>query len=135
MTLGNWTPNTQDNGKTLDIDKDLLLKFISLSQNQLLDNLDQQLSKGEIQQQAALMQLDQDRWVQASNQLEQTQIELLMRFFTKAEQLPGWEAGDHSPVIWLGKVLKKRKIGISKELSLWIKNNSDNRFLPHGSLL
>ena len=63
------------------------------------------------------------------------EIEHLMRFFTIAEQLPGWHAADNSPVIWLGKLLKQRGVGINKELVLWIKENSDNRFLPHGPLI
>ncbi len=59
----------------------------------------------------------------------------LVRFFTLAEmQLSGWEAGAESPVIWIVKTLRRRKSPPSKDLLLWIKANSDNRFIPNGAL-
>ncbi|WP_101759989.1 hypothetical protein [Oceanicoccus sp. KOV_DT_Chl] len=81
------------------------------------------------------MQQRKADWFHVASTLSDEQLQHLMRFFTVAESLPGWEAGDNSPVIWLGKVLKQRGTGISRELVLWIKANSSNQFLPHGALL
>ena len=81
------------------------------------------------------MQLDKEQWFDAARTFNDDEIVHLMRFFTVAEQLPGWEAGANSPVVWLGKILKQRGTGIDRELVLWIKAHSDNQFLPHGALL
>lgn len=134
MSLGSWDPDAEQAKSTLTPDEPLLRRYIALSQQQQLDDLANQLDSNEQQSHAALMQLDKSQWFAAGESLSEQDIEALMRFFTKAEQLPGWEAGANSPVIWLGKILKQRGHGISKDLALWIKANSDNRFLPHGAL-
>ncbi len=59
----------------------------------------------------------------------------LIKFFTVAEMTySGWKAGKKSPVIYLVKILKGRAV-FCDELRKWVKNNSDNRYLPHGSVL
>ncbi|MEE8058973.1 MAG: hypothetical protein V3T17_14225 [Pseudomonadales bacterium] len=135
MSLGSWDPNTEQAKHDLQVDQDLLKRFIAISLNDQLDQLDTQLSGTEQQAQASLMQLNKKNWGSIAKPFSDNDIEHLMRFFTVAEKLPGWEAGANSPVIWLGKVLKKRGTGINRELVLWIKANSDNQFLPHGPLL
>ena len=40
-----------------------------------------------------------------------------------------------SPVIWLCRELKKRGAFPDPELIQWIKENTDNKFLPYGNLL
>ncbi|MCY3884599.1 MAG: hypothetical protein OXG24_06725 [Gammaproteobacteria bacterium] len=50
------------------------------------------------------------------------------------EKYSGFECGSKSPVISLARVLRKRGTYPS-ELSNWIKEHSNNRFLPHGSLM
>jgi len=135
MSLGSWDPAHPQSTQAFTIDDALLKRFISFAHQGQLDNLAERLTAAEIQQQAALMSQAHDDWLKVVSTYPQQDIEALMKFFTKAEQLPGWDAGDRSPVISLGKVLKTRKIGISKELTLWIKSHSRNRFLPHGSLI
>lgn len=135
MSLGSWDPKAAQAETDFKIDPKILLRFIEISQQQQLDNLDQLLSAEEKQTQAALMQQDKSHWFSAAHPLSDEALIDLMRFFTLAEKLPGWESGDKSPVIWLGKVLKKRGTGINRDLVLWIKSNSNNQFLPHGSLL
>lgn len=134
MTIGSWNPEIQTNSDQLEIDLPLLQRFISISSENRLDQLEASLSADERQQYAGLMRLDKDKWSIADT-LDDEDIEHLMRFFTVAEKLPGWEGEAQSPVIWLGKILKQRGTGINKELLQWIKSNSDNRFLPHGPLL
>lgn len=135
MSLGNWDPNTQQQKVNFSIDPMKLQRFITLNRENALDNLAEAFSVKEVQEQSQLMHVGKDAWFCAAETLNDTEIIDLIRFFTLAEKLPGWEAGADSPVIWLAKVLKKRGIGINKDLLLWIKTNSNNRFLPHGSLL
>ena len=73
-------------------------------------------------------------WGDAATTLTDEQIVELIRLYTQAESLPGWEAGAASPVIPLAKTLKSRGV-YPAELTRWIKANSDNRFLPYGSLM
>ncbi len=84
---------------------------------------------------AGLMTAPAERWQQAVEALSSEQIESLIRFLTLAEEaIGGWQAGDKSPVIALVKVLKSRG-SYDRSLTRWIKANSGNRFLPHGSLM
>ena len=84
---------------------------------------------------ASLMSQAPDMWKDAGAKLTAQQVELLIRFFTLAEEgVSGWQAGAKSPVIPLVKVLKARG-EYQRELTQWIKANSSNRFLPHGSLM
>lgn len=135
MSLGNWDPATDQAKHSVTIEAAMLKRFISISQQDLLEQLDSQLSSQELQLQADIMQLDKDIWTSLAQSFSDDELMHLMRFFTVAEKLSGWEAGANSPVIWLGKVLKKRGTGINRELTLWIKANSDNQFIPHGALL
>jgi len=84
---------------------------------------------------AGLMTARAQSWQEAVEPLGSEQIESLIRFFTLAEEaIGGWQAGDKSPVITLVKVLKSRG-SYDRALTRWIKANSGNRFLPHGSLM
>ena len=83
----------------------------------------------------SLMQLPRQTWEQAISNLEEDEIHALMRFFTIAEmQLPDWHGGDHSPVIWLCTALRERGHPPSRETLLWIRQHSDNRYLPFGNV-
>lgn len=74
-------------------------------------------------------------WTQLAQQLEQEQIIDLIRLFTLAEAaFPAWEAGARSPVVPLVALLKSRE-AYPDDLTRWIKANTSNRFLPHGSLM
>ena len=134
MTLGSWDPETQQAKSSVTPDAATLQRYIRLSRSGKLDALGIELDDREKQVNAGLMHVDREQWFAEAETLSDDEIEQLMRFFTKAEQLPGWEAGAASPVIWLGKVLKQRGTGISRELQMWIREHSDNRYLPHGPL-
>ena len=134
MSVGAWDPN-QATGDGFNIDMAILERFISLSENDQLDNLTQQLDDELINRQASLMKQEKNRWVETAAQLSSEQILHLIRFFTLAEmQLSGWEAGSESPVIWLTKILRQRKQPLDRDMLLWIRANSDNRFIPNGAL-
>jgi hypothetical protein len=74
-------------------------------------------------------------WAAAVGPLADAEIIALIRVFTRGERdLPGWEAGAKSPVVPMVRELKKRG-RFDPSLSAWIKANTNNRFLPHGSLM
>lgn len=74
-------------------------------------------------------------WAAAGEGLDDDRVVALIRLFTRAEAaLSGWEAGDASPVVPLAAVLKRRG-RYPRELTAWIRANSDNRFLPYGNLM
>lgn len=74
-------------------------------------------------------------WAKASEALDSERIIALIRLFSLAEAaFPGWKGGDRSPVIALAAALKRRG-AFPAGLTAWIRANSDNRFLPYGSLL
>lgn len=134
MSLGNWDPDTAQANSQFKVDGEILGRYISISQRQQLDQVSSLIPAAEQQVQAALMQLSHQHWLTIAPDYSEDEIVHLMRFFTVAEKLPGWEAGENSPVIWLGKILKQRGVTIDRDLVVWIKANSDNRFLPHGPL-
>lgn len=133
MSVNTWQP--EPTTTDFAIDQQPLRQFIELSkQDQLLD-LNNQLPAETIATQAPLMTLDKASWQEAVASLSDDDLIHLVRFFTLAEQqLSGWEAQEKSPVIWLVKTLRQRKSPPSKDLLLWIKQHSDNRFLPNGAL-
>ncbi len=77
---------------------------------------------------------DKRAWAQAES-LAPAELERLIRFFTLAEQQwVGWEAGKRSSVIALVAILKS-KSAFEPALRRWIKQHSDNRYLPYGAAL
>jgi len=74
-------------------------------------------------------------WAKAAQALDDDRILALIRFFTRGEMaFAGWKGGDRSPVIVLAAELKRRGT-FPADLTRWIRANSDNRFLPYGSLM
>lgn len=74
-------------------------------------------------------------WANAARALDDQRIVALIRFFTRGERAhAGWKGGDRSPVIALAAELKRRGT-FPSDLTRWIRANSDNRFLPYGSLM
>ncbi len=91
-------------------------------------------SPEEIQHLAPLMRCQRDEWSAAAESLNDEQLVCLVRLFTLAEALPGWQAGERSPVIGLMAELRSRN-AVPADLGAWIRSNTENRFLPWGSLL
>ncbi|MEE8077882.1 MAG: hypothetical protein V3T18_02705, partial [Pseudomonadales bacterium] len=74
-------------------------------------------------------------WGSAAENLTSGQVVSLIRLFTLAEtRFANWEAGANSPVVVLARLLKTRD-AYPADLTGWIKANTENRFLPYGSLL
>ena len=74
-------------------------------------------------------------WAERADALSDEQLVALIRVFTVGERdHSSWLAGDKSAVIALVRALKSRG-AFDTELSRWIKAHTDNKFLPHGSLM
>lgn len=104
----------------------------------LADRLDQPglgLDTNAVRRTTAVARHGNVDWAAAAGTLSDADLIALIRVFTKGEkEVSGWEAGAKSPVILLVRELKKRGT-YPAELTSWIKANSENRFLPHGSLM
>ena len=80
--------------------------------------------------------LPAERWEPVMLELTPDELVHLMQLFTLAEQhLPGCEAGDQSPVIVAFRLYRKAIGQPDRDLTRWIKANTDNRFLPYGPVL
>lgn len=91
-------------------------------------------SAEELEDLAPLMRCQKDEWSAAAARLKDDQLVRLVRLLTLAERLPGWQARERSPVIALMAELRLRN-AVPVDLGPWIRSNTDNRFLPWGSLL
>ena len=74
------------------------------------------------------------QWLEEAIQWQPEQVWGLIRFFTLAEAQLDWQGGAESPVIPLAKSLRQRKTPLSRDQLLWIREHSDNRYLPYGPL-
>lgn len=135
MAIGSWEPPSTTPAEGPHIDRSQLTLFIDLAQNEQLEELATRLDVKTLRTQASLMKLDESAWRAEAANWSDEELWQLIRFFTVAEGLPGWEAGDQSPVIWLNRALKQRGKPLDQMALRWIKAHSRNRFLPNGSLL
>lgn len=127
MSIDVWEPKE----KSL-ISRNLLYQISDAFRVNRLDS--DFFSEDFIKDNADLMQQTQESF-DIVNRFPDDVIIDLIKFFTLAEMAySGWKAGEKSPVIYLVKILKGRAV-FCDELRKWIKNNSDNRYLPHGSVL
>ncbi len=134
--IGTWNPNQKQAETQQAINQAALKQFINISKENKLDELNQQLSSSEIIQHQPLMKTHKHAWLDAAQPLTTEELVYLVKFFTVAEmQLSGWEAGSKSPVIWICRALKTRNAFPDSKLTAWIKNHTDNKFLPYGNIL
>ena len=136
MTLGSWNPEDGSESLVYLIDPDVLTQcsaFAAIGNWTTLPAREKASLPGNASQ---MMKLDSTQWHPLLDNLDEATLLNLARFFTVAEQqLPHWHGGDKSPVIWIARTLKKRGTPLSRDMVLWIKGNSDNRFLPNGPIL
>lgn len=134
MTIGSWDPTVADDAAPITLAPALLERLAGFSRDGALANLADTLTDGEKQSLAALMRIDHGAWHSACEHLDSEQLLHLIRFFAVAENLPGWEAGDTSPVIPLAKILRQRGERLDRDMLLWLREVNQNRFLPYGPL-
>ena len=133
MSVEEWRPVQKI---TIDLAK--LRQYAAIASNFDGSNVAASLPVENISTDSFLMSAAAADWAQA-DELNSDDISNLIRFFALAEmQLPGWEAGKSSPVIYLFKLLRKKTdvdAEALKALRSWIKTNSDNRYLPNGAVI
>ncbi len=136
MTIDSWDPDAGQKAAPFSLNEEQLALLLSISRNGQSDNLANALNADQQNTLRPAMKQERQFWLDVAEQLSSNDIVDLIRFFTLAEmQLTGWQAGERSPVIGLVKALRKRGDAPEKTLLQWIKDNSDNRYLPNGPLL
>ncbi|WP_299580258.1 hypothetical protein [uncultured Microbulbifer sp.] len=134
MSVGAWEPQVggQQEENHREFDRDQLQRLISAA---LSDNALSGALKEEDLNSSQLIRLPAQQWLEESQHWNNEQLWQLIRFFTIAEmELPGWDAGAESAVIPLAKELRKRKAPLQREQLLWLRQHSNNRYLPYGPL-
>ncbi len=136
MSVGSWTPDNEQSAADYLPEEKTLREFVKLAREESLEQMAEHLSNSTLENESAVMHLSLDQWKSLTEVFESQELYFLIQFFTRAEMiLPGWEAGADSPVIWINKILRQRKSPLSKEQLLWIKTNSNNKFIPNGALM
>ncbi|MCO1333236.1 hypothetical protein MO867_02675 [Microbulbifer sp. OS29] len=134
MSVGAWEPQVggPQNETKEGFNREQLLRLITIAES---DTPFIESVKNEDKQASKLIRLPSQRWIDESDNWSSDQIWQLIRFFTQAEmKLPGWDAGAESAVIPLSKVLRQRSVPLTKDQLLWIRQHSNNRYLPYGPL-
>lgn len=127
MTIGNWEPNAPKTPLTM---KHITAALEFSSAETFPTNPPEQLKP--LQPFANSLHSE---WVQILSEPSTEQLKQLCRFFTLAEaNWTNWSGGDKNPVIWICKELKTRGAFPDRELTAWIKDHTDNRFLPYGNV-
>jgi hypothetical protein len=134
MSIGSWDPSAETAAYHQQIEPATLDRFIAFSREDRLQELEQLITGDESQVLAGLMQIEHSAWMEAAESRSEEDLLHLIRFFAVAENLPGWEAGVKSPVIPLARALRDRGHRLDKSLLQWLREVSDNRYLPYGPL-
>ena len=136
MTIETWDPTqpAKTNGAYV-IDDVFLQRIVDFMTTLKNNDVSSFLTSEDQKHHQPIILLSKEEWFAKKSLLSADDIIALIRFFTLAEmQFDDWRAEERSPVIWLTKILRQNGIKIDKELLLWIKTESDNKFLPNGAL-
>ena len=125
--VGSWEP---DEPALSDVHRKILdVAIKALGQPQLGLSADQQNSIRQAVRASA------ESWRDFAQEQSSAEITNWIRALTRAEMtLTGVELGARAPVIALVR-LRKQLDEYPDDLTEWVKENTDNRFLPYGSLL
>lgn len=135
MTTGAWDPDKKTTHQEVVIDAALLERLLQIALQDSLEDLPDLMS-AEDQQGNAIMLAGQSAWDTALNDYADAELIALIKFFTLVEmQLPSWVGGSQSPVIAITALLKHRGVKLERDLLLWIRKHSNNRFIPNGAIL
>jgi hypothetical protein len=125
--VGSWDP------AETEIDDALLADLIAAESH--IDEPDLGLEAEVVKRLAGCMRSGAEAWSEAAAAHDDEDLVTLIKVLTIAEaKLAGCDAGAQSPVIPLAAELRRRH-AYPDDLTGWIKAHTDNRFLPHGSLM
>lgn len=125
MSVDAWQPVPQ----ITSIDSAALERLVSVAAQAAEGNLTTDLDW--IQ---PFAQMNHSAWSPAIAQLDTDKMISLIKLFTMVEKQAGWDLAEKSAVIPLFKALRK-EVGIDRALVQWVKDHTDNKFLPFGPLL
>lgn len=132
MPVEEWPP-TQS--AVIDIELEKLERLASLDASGEVTRLAQVLDAKERDWLVFVMKTDRGAWEKAAAPLSDMQLVGLIKALAIAEmELPGCLVGEKSPVIYLNRMLKARGKPLSRDDLLWLKQHSNNRFLPNGPI-
>lgn len=133
MSVGSWQPEPQSLNR---LGLEQLQPLLDQVTNFPLDDQTPDIawSEAELSWITPLAKADKSAWTGIAAELTPAQLKGLIGFFTVLEQQQNWDLAEKSPVIPLFKALKKVE-GLDRELVQWVKNHTDNKFLPFGPLL
>jgi len=120
---------------TINFTKNCLNELIEIGYQENFERLKIFNEKFPEHKSGQLMRQSHTFWYSISESLDDEQIVALIKTFTIAEKvIHGWKAGSVSPVVWLFRKLKERTNSDQKKLFNWIIDNTDNVYLPTGSM-
>ena len=136
MVTGSWDPQQGVAPQKADIDPQWLRRFIEWADTGRLDELPGLIDDHHRHVLGRWMQADPTDWERTASSFSDEQLIALIRFLTVAEmKIPGWRCDEKSPAIAIAGLLKQRGRRLDRDLLRWIRNNSDNRYIPHGPVL
>ena len=128
MTVGSWEPGSD----LPTVPSDAVQQALTLTD---ADDFPAAAPES-VQPLQPFMTVSESDWHEAIAARNSDDLKQLCRFFTLAEdRWPDWFAGDRNPVIWICRELKQRGDFPDKALTVWIKQHTQNRFLPYGNIL
>ena len=137
MSIEQWEPSSgSESNKNLD--PSFILSFLIQLENKSAEEIKaytKGLSEEKLLTFTSFIKADEVFWLESFTSLSEQELKSLIFFFSIAESChTALEAGNESAVIALNKLLKQQKNKLSKEELLWIRSNSNNRFIPNGSV-
>lgn len=133
MMIDQWEPNSTP--ATIDPNE---LKRLAAQSQALIDKgaAGVTLDSDTLRHAQQWIHATEAQWLEALKPLDQKTLLALAEFYTVAEMvLPGWQAKDKNPTIWIFRYLKKQQQLPDKAIIRALKARTDNRFIPYGSAL
>lgn len=129
--INEWQP-------TAAIDIKVLKSLVPYGQEALQQpiQLNKMVSKDLQQKVQGWIMLSENDWQSALQALAPEELFPIAAFFTLAEnQINGWQCGDLNPAIWVFRWLRNQQMSPDKDQIRKLKQLTDNRFIPYGSVL
>lgn len=129
MTTGSWIPENEKTTLVLP-GMEVLAVWAKLAEEDIAE-----LDKPHLDLLSDTINAGVDQWQPHLAGEDVDTLRGLLKFFTLVEMAhPHLRADKHNPAIACAKLLRKGGNSLERELLQWIRDVSDNRFLPYGPL-